>query len=367
MLPGTCSQSAPKGLSAWMFGLWFLAGVGLVLGFQALWVGQHEGNWTVLVKVGSQRPHRDQIERELGALCCPDELGHDGQFNYMIARDPFCLQESHVWLWGFDMPRYRYRRILYPWLAGGFGFFSPQATLVGLVFWLAVGNGLIAVAAADLAATWKLPALAPWLVLLNLGTFLSAQILTGDVLALGLALLGVALWERKAATAAAVALAAAFLVKDTSFLIGLSLVVAAFWQSRLFAAVRLLACASWPLLVWSLWVNWRLPGGQGLNNFTFPGVGFLEAIPFWQQHGPTGLVSGCLLVLMLVLGFLLGLRTSNPVLKWSCFFWAGLALFLSQGVWGYCANAFRALSPLWAFAVMSYFAAAEGPGARGEG
>lgn len=334
--------------------LWFLGGFGLVFGFQAWWVGVHDGNWTVLVKVGSHRPHRDQLASELGPLVYLDELGHDGQFNYMIARDPWCLQDPELYLPGFDMPRYRYRRILFPLLAGGGGLFSPRLTLAGLIFWLAVGNGLVAVAAADLAAAWKLPAMAPLLVVFNLGAILSAQILTGDVLALGLALLGVAWWERRAETAAAVALAGAFLVKDTAFLVGLSIVLAALTQNRLLAAVRLLVLACLPLLVWSLWIQWRLPGGQGLNNFTFPGGGIIDSFPFWQEK-LTPLIAGSALILFLAFSIYLGYRTSNPILKWSCFLWAGLALFLSDGVWAYPANAFRALCPLWTFAVMSYF------------
>jgi len=121
--------------------LWLLAGCGLVLAFQTFFVRQHGGDWAVLVRVGAEKPHRAHIEEELGPIVCLDALGHDGQINYLIARDPFCRHETQVILSEFDNPPYRYRRILYPLLAGWFGLLGPRAALAGLLFWLILGAG----------------------------------------------------------------------------------------------------------------------------------------------------------------------------------------------------------------------------------
>src|SRR5690242_11704708 len=100
---------------------WFLAGCGLVLALQTFFVRQHGGDWAVLLHVGADKPHRAFIEEELGPIVCPDALGHDGQVNYLIARNPFYRHDSRAIVNEYDAPPYRYRRILYPLLAGGFG------------------------------------------------------------------------------------------------------------------------------------------------------------------------------------------------------------------------------------------------------
>src|SRR6516164_9261760 len=69
---------------------WCLVSCGLVLAFQTFFVRQHGGDWAVLIRVGADKPHRAHIEEELGPIVCLDSLGHDGQINYLIARDPFC-------------------------------------------------------------------------------------------------------------------------------------------------------------------------------------------------------------------------------------------------------------------------------------
>ncbi len=164
---------------------WFLAGFGTILSFQTFFVQHYGGDWTLLVRVGSGKPH-ERIEQELGPVASVDDQGHDGQINYLIARDPFDCHETHEAVGPSSNPPYRYRRILYPLLAGGFGSFSPWTAFWGLVLWLAAGGGLIAAASAYLCQEWKLPGMALAFVLLSPGTYLSAQVLTNDVLATGL-------------------------------------------------------------------------------------------------------------------------------------------------------------------------------------
>ena len=122
-----------------------------------------------------------------------EQAGHDGQFSYLIAVDPLGRGPAPDL---FDHGAYRYRRILLPALGGGFGLFDGEAALAGLIVWSAVGMGLATAAIADLGASFGTR---PWVVagvLANPGVWLSVQLLTPDVLALGLALTGVALWRR---------------------------------------------------------------------------------------------------------------------------------------------------------------------------
>jgi hypothetical protein len=333
---------------------WFLAGCGLVLAFQVFFVRQHGGDWAVLVRVGADKPHRAHIEEELGPVVCLDSLGHDGQINYLIARDPFCRHDTHVMLSEFDNPPYRYRRILYPLLAGGFGLLDPRAVLLGLIFWLALGAGLVAAASADLRSRWHLSGTAMFLVLLNPGTYLSAQVLTADALATGLALLGVVLWLRQRQTTAVLVLAAAVLVRETSLLVTLSLVLPLLAQRRIRQAFLLAASSGVPWLAWSLWVRWAIPGGNGLENLSLPFVGIIESIPLWRLQGPASVVFGGLSLLLVAGAFWIAWRTPNRFLCCSCLLWACLAVVLSRDVWGHPGNVLRTLMPLWVFLALGY-------------
>ena len=333
---------------------WFAAGAALVLAFQAFWVGLHQWDPTVLLRVGSGLAHKDVVEAELGPVYSLDPLGHDGQINYLLARDPFCRSGTDAYLREFDNPAYRYRRILYPLLAGGAGVFSGPATLAGLVGWIAVGAGLAAAAGCYLARRWALPGLTPFLLLLNPGIYLSAQTLTADALALGFILAGVALWERRWEGAAGVALAAAALVKEACLLVPMCLALTPLFDRRPVAAVRLLAVSALPWLAWSFWVSGRIVGGAGANNFDWPGAGILTAVRLWPGLGRAEVMQGWLALLLVAGSVALAWRTPNAFLRRSCLAWAGLALLLSSDVWGYPGNLLRSLAPLWAFAALAY-------------
>jgi hypothetical protein len=333
---------------------WFAAGAGLVLAFQTFWVSLHQWDPTVLLRVGSGLSHKEVVEAELGPVHSLDPLGHDGQINYLIARDPLCRRGTDAYLREFDNPAYRYRRILYPLLAGGGGVFSGPATLAGMIAWIAVGAGLAAAAGAYLAKRWGLPGLTPFLLLLNPGIYLSAQTLTADALALGFALAGVALWEGRREGAAGIVLAAATLVKEACLLVPICLALTPLFDRRLAATSRLLAVSGLPWLGWSFWVSGRVLGGAGANNFDWPGAGILTAVRLWPGMGPAEVVQGWLALLLVAGSVALAWRSPNPFLRRSCLAWAGLAMLLSSDVWGYPGNLLRSLAPLWAFAALAY-------------
>jgi hypothetical protein len=333
---------------------WFLVSCGLVLAFQTFFVRQNGGDWAVLVRVGADKPHRAHVEEELGPIVCLDALGHDGQINYLIARDPFCRHDTHVMLGEFDNPPYRYRRILYPLLAGGFGLFGPRTVVLGLVLWLLLGAGLIAAAGADFCSRWHLSGTAMFWVLLNPGMYLSAQVLTADVLATGLALLAIVLWQRQQEITAALILSAAVLVRETSLLVSLSLVLPLLAQRRFRPAFFLAATSGLPWLAWSLWVRRAIPGGNGLENLSLPFVGIFESIPLWRVQGPASVVFGGLSLLLVAAALPIAWRTPNRFLCCSCLLWACLAVVMSRDVWGHPGNVLRTLMPLWVFLALGY-------------
>lgn len=332
----------------------FLAGCALVLAFQAYFVRQHGGEWTVLIRVGADGTARTPIEIELGPVRCLDAVGHDGQINYLVARDPFDRHDTSSIFRESDNPPYRYRRILYPFLAGCFGMAGPKAAFVGLVLWSILGGGLIAASAAELCRRWRLAPTVVILVLLNPGVYLSAQVLTSDTLATGLALTGVVLWHRRRPGCAALMLAAAVLTRETSLLVSLSLALAMLAERRPRAAVFLMVTSALPWLVWSGWVCWAIPGGNGLENLSFPLTGIAASMAVWRQQGASTVVFGLVALFLTVAALVLSWRTTNRFVSYCCLLWACLALVLSREVWGQPGNALRALAPLWVFAALAY-------------
>ncbi len=116
----------------------------------ALWTQLRtvEGELSFVLRVGHESGARQLIEEDLGSIPLTEGLGHDGQYSYLIARDPFGLDGLPALA---DDGAYRYRRALYGWLSGGFGLLPPQSALIGLVLWSVIGFGAATAATADVA------------------------------------------------------------------------------------------------------------------------------------------------------------------------------------------------------------------------
>jgi hypothetical protein len=332
---------------------WFLTGFSLVLLFQVFFVWRYAWDWSILVRVGADKPHRSLIEQELGPVICVDSGGHDGQVNYLIGRDPLDRHATSLVLSLSDNPPYRFRRILYPLLAGGFGSFGPYGVVCGLIFWTAVGGGLIAASIANLTGRWQLPGLVIPLALMNPGIYLSAQVLTNDVLAMGLALCGVALWFGNREMAAGIVLAAAVLVRETSILVSLAIVLTELRSGgRLRQAIALSLISGMPFLLWSLWVRLNMPGGDGTENLSLPFVGFYRSLYRWEDRPRVAF--GIVTMVFTGASLWIACKTDSRFIRIACLVWIVLAFVLSDAVWEHPGNVLRAISPLWAFAALGY-------------
>lgn len=343
--------SAPRTLPSW-----FIIGTLVVLAAQAVTVWVHGGNWTYLLRVGPETPLRARIELELGDVGQPSPVLHDGQIYYVIARDPLGRHGVPGLL--SDEPQYRYRRILYPVLAGGVGLFDPRVTLWGLILWAAIGAGLVTVAMVDLCQTWRLPRWTALLALANPGLLLSAFVLSPDALALGLALAGMALWVRDRHTPAIVLLALAALTRETYILISVGLAAWSCHEKQTRAALAGAVLPLVPVLAWSIWLAHALPAGSiAARNFTLPFTGIVKALPVWFTPA-AGTNAGDIVLGLLGLGLLAGsiiliFLCRNRLLVWHLALWIALGLAASFYVWGRANNALRVLAPLWVFAALS--------------
>lgn len=335
----------------------FWGAIGGALAVSAL-VVQGAPNMASVLRVGASNPLRMQIERELGPIDVTDPIGHDGQLYYLVARDPFASGPTVEALKAFDTPRYRYRRILFPALAGGFGRFSPRTTLLGMFALSVFGMALTAIGIADLAYKLKAPGESVFLAIINLGALVSTMLLTVDGLALGLSLVGMTLFLRQRTGWAIGTLALAVLTKETSVLVPLALAAWQWRERRRWLALALLVVPSLPLAVWSLWLRYHIPGIPEPGLLGWPIVGMASSLAGWLRAGE---LEGAQMVLAFhtAVAFTLSIatviRSGSPILRWVAGFWLGLACFTGAGVWGIPTNVARAFSILWPLGVLSLF------------
>lgn len=358
------SPAARFGLTPVRLTGWFFLGV-LVAGF-ALWsqLRTVDNDLAFVLRVGHESGSRQFIEEELGSIPLTEGLGHDGQYSYLIGRDPFGLDGLPDLA---DDGAYRYRRALYGWLAGGFGLLPPQQLLVGLVFWTVVGFGVAAATTADVAALLGARGWAVVGIVGNLGLWLSVQLATADALAVGLAMLAVSLALRRRTGWAMLALAAAALTKDAYVLFAFGLTGWMFLDGRRRVAVTTLFVSTVPLALWVGWLSWQV--GDGLSpkgNFSWPFVGLIESFSEWETTGD--LVQALVAVLALVAATSVVFVVRHRLISWLTIPWILVALVSSVVVWADGNNAVRAFAPLWLLAwlgaawwVQSRSAAADQP------
>ncbi len=305
-----------------------------------------DGDVAFVLRVGHESGTRAFIEEELGSIPLTEGLGHDGQYSYLIARDPFGLDDLPALA---DDGAYRYRRALYGWMAGGLGMLPPQAALIGLAAWAIVGFGVATAATADVAALVGARSWAVLGVLGNLGMWLSVQLATADALAMALAMLAVSLTLRRRTGWAMVALAAAVLTKDAYVLFSVGLGGWLWFSGKRHSGLALALVPAVPLLLWVGWVSWQVGNGfSAKDNFAWPVVGLVESSSAWETTGD--LVQAIVALIALAAALLIAVMTRQRLITWLTVPWILVALVSSAVVWGDGNNAVRAFAPLWLLA-----------------
>jgi len=334
---------------------WFLVGAATVGGAQAVHLGTRGWNVTAFLQVGEQSPARERIARDFPDLALAPQLGHDGKYSYLVAREPAFWLTDAAAREHLQDPAYRYSRPLYPLLAGLGGTLSPRGTLAGLLLVQVLAGGICGLALAASARSQRLPPAFAALNLLNPGLASSACLLTSDLLAHALSL---GAWHSAAAGRRRTALglfALALLAKEYYALTPLALACSFAIERRGRAAFAFGVLPLVPILLWKLAVTAALGVGEGQGNFTWPGGGIGAAAPKWSTaYAPAGA-----LAIAVVLGcFIASVTPRLPAqLRWPCAAWGFLGLCTSELVWGDASDLLRALTPAWWFVSLAAFAA----------
>jgi hypothetical protein len=335
------------------FAFWFALGTVIALVVMTAYAINGAG---LLLHVGSENALLHQLESEVGPIQPADPIGHDGQLYYLIARDPMARRQTPAVIASLDNngPRYRYRRILFPVLAGGFGEFGGRTTLYAMIGWLAVAMGLASVAIADLGFLMDVRGEWVLIAILNAGALASLLFLTPDMLALALGLAGVALTLRSRIVAAALVFALAALTKEVYLLVPWALAIY-LWRRNRYASRALAVVPPLPLALWSSWVARVVPDvTTTVANLGTPFNGFAQAVQYWVsvESNPVEISLGAVISLTLVASIVaLRIGPSSP-LRAIVVAWLALGCFATVQVWGKPNNAARVFAMLWPLSIL---------------
>lgn len=331
-----------------------VAGVAIAACYVLYSVGSNDWDPTVMLAEGEDaHVQLEYAERQLGQeVATRPFYGHDGKFFFITANDPLLL-EPHEHAAYLDRPVYRSQRVLYPALAGGFGTFSPWATVWGMVVVnvLAVGVGTFGT-----ALVAQSMGVSRWLGLafpINFGVLAEIDIDGGGVVALAFAVLGVGLFLRGKEHLVPLAFSASVLSRETMllFVAGFFLWILAYRRK---VSWRLLIAPGAAVVLWRLYVLVRMRGVEAIEPLNeefarsfdpIPFRGLLANAAYWNSDSLRLLVG--VVVLAFAALFVLRAWRSSHAIAWAAGPFVVLAIFLSDLVWREPHDIARAVAPLF--------------------
>jgi len=302
---------------------------------------------TVFVGFGEQAPTQTAYARRLlGDVETRPNLGHDGKYFFAQANDPWYLQpEQHAAV--LDRPIYRGQRMLFPMIAGGFGFFPPRVVVWSMLVTNLLALGIGAMLAARLASLLNAPAWLGLAVPMNIGLLYEMVIGGSGVVAYTCCLGALYALGADRTTLASVLFAAAALSREVMLAFALGVFVLYLYRQR--ALWRIVLVPLVAMGIWYLYLRFRLAGvsgvGGGLQAFAPPFVGLWQAIESWVRE-PAQLAVSLLILVIVVTFTILALRTRLPI-AWGALPFVILATVLSVHVWREPFDLSRALVPVF--------------------
>lgn len=335
---------------------WIVAFTALasVLAVTALALSAAEWDPSVFVGFGEDATATTKYgEVRLGEIELRPSQGHDGKYFFVQANDPWLLDpagNAEI----LDLPVYRSQRMLYPLLAGGFGWFSP-ATIV----WALLLVNLVATLAGTLA-TAKLATQfggSPWWGLAfpaNIGLLYALTSDVSDVLAATFAMWAVVFIYRDRVVPAIAVLSAAALTREVMLICAAGVGAWMWFHGRRWTAVVMAAIPMAAFAGWTLYLLYRLgPDEASARAVGLPLVGVSEAVGAWPEE-PVTLAAGACVIALLVL-FAVRWASTRTALGWIFIGFVPLAAVLTEKVWREVFDFSRGVAPLLTAAVLLIF------------
>lgn len=249
-----------------------LASIIVFFAFLGLYFFKFNGNIYGFFRIGSVFPFSPHLDLQK-AFIFQGELGFDGQQFLSIALDPF-LENSDT-LSTLDSPRLRYRRILYPLLGYLLGFGHPQFipyALVGINFCAII---LLVKIVRQYCQQHYYPSWQSLFVLCIPGLWITFTFSTADLLNSLLCIAAIYYYQIQKKAFSGVAIAAAFLTKEISVMLGIALLFVSV-RERNWKQIPYFFVAFIPAIFWHIYVLLKLKS-QGFlgvaENFGHPFFG----------------------------------------------------------------------------------------------
>ena len=260
---------------------------------------------------------RAYAEERLGVVRLRPQLGHDGRFFFVQANDPWILDpEENAYL--LDRPLYRYQRMLYPTVAGGFGLLGPEAIVWGMLLLNLVAMGFGSWAVASIAETMGGSAWWGLAFVLNLG-FVSELDIGGAGIVAGAAAFASVAWFLRGRMRAGVAwLTLAALSREVMLVVAAGAAFAFWRRGEKRQALITLAVPLGAVIAWAVYLRLRISLNFGLsevNEIGLPFAGFIQAFSSWIKD-PVDLVVGVSVFLVLGL-FLRRVLLQDNLVGWA--------------------------------------------------
>ena len=227
--PPDSGPSASDVTPAWVVGF---VGFAISLGLALRFLVPAGMDATIFLALGEKSTAQTTYARtRLGDVATRYELGHDGQWFFILANDPLHLypKENAAVL---DRPLYRAQRMMYPLIASGFGSLPPEAIVWAMLVINLVAFGLGTMFAARIATV---SGASPWIGLavpLNIGLLFELWIDGSGLLAFVFCLGGVLALAERREWLAAMLFAAAALSRETMLLFAVGVLIAAWLDTR---------------------------------------------------------------------------------------------------------------------------------------
>jgi hypothetical protein len=332
--------------------------------FVASMLATHHGDPSWFVRFGVDARQTIRGRQLLGEVVTHPGVGADGQFFWILARDPLLLHppETAAWL---DEPVYRAQRVAYPALAAVWRPFGERAVLWGLLVENLVAVAIGSYLTALLAMRLGLPARTGLAFAFNPGVMFATMFDLCDALALAATVgaLYTALSKRR--TVLVVLSAIAGLAKEPAALaLGAAALATGFGargegRPSLDRVSRglLIAPAALAISAWALYVRVRLEWSRtSLVVFTPPFVGFVRAWQTrWAVEGRIVDAATAAALLIAAGAVIVLFARRRTLLLAAALPYALIVPFLSEQVMLYTTNALRAFAPAFTFLWMEIY------------
>lgn len=327
--------------------LWAVVGSSLAVGLAAVHAQGSGLGAVAFVQPGVEGKGAPLLARDFPELDLPSGVGHDGQYFYVIARNP---TDSEALTEHLGRPRYRLQRPVFPALAW---MLHPSGGGYGLVYaMLAVGGValvLLGAAVGMLSVRLGGPAMVAAVVPLLPGSVWAFRLGLADNLAL--ALLVAYLWmahEERARAAMLLAIAAALTREAVLVVILADALFRRSPTSSKAAAAALVAVGGW-------WLGLRTTidtAGAQVQEFTVPLTGIAENLEYWAG-GNHLLAASTTAVTLALATYVAGRRGPKHPLFAPVIASTAFTLVLARDVLALDHNGTRAMAPALVLALLA--------------